>query len=168
MSEKAKTQQEQLAKINELIKDIETAMLVTMDETDGSLRSRPMQTQNREFDGRIWFFTKASAPKVDEVEREHHVNVAYSAPDKQRYVSISGTARVVRGRAKIDEFWSPELKAWFPGGKDDADIALLCIDATKAEYWDTQSSAIVHLVGLAKAIATGESYQPGENEKVNL
>lgn len=167
MSENKHTHREQIEKLNELIKDIKFAMLVTA-EADGTLRSRPMATQAQEFNGDLWFFTKESAPKVDEVERDRHVNVAYAAPDKQVYVSVSGIAKVVRDRAKIEQLWTPELKAWFPEGKEDPDIALLHINATQAEYWDSTSSAVAHLFGLVKATATGTTYQPGENEKVSL
>ena len=161
------TRAEQVRKLAELIADTEFAMLTTVD-ADGSLRSRPMAVQPREFDGDLWFFTQASAPKVDEVEREEEVNVSFARPDKQHYVSVSGKARVVRDRAKIKELWSPELKAWFPGGSDDPDLALLRVSAERAEYWDSRSSAVSHLIGLAKAVATGTSYEPGENEKVEL
>jgi general stress protein 26 len=156
-----------VAKLAGLIKDIEFAMLTTAEE-DGSLRSRPMATQRAEFDGDLWFFTHASAPKVGEVERERQVNVAYAAPDDNRYVSVSGRAQVVRDRAKIEELWSAPLKAWFPGGKDDPDIALLRVTVERAEYWDSPSSAVAHAVGFVKAVATGQTYQPGENEKIDL
>ena len=161
------TRAEQIKKLAELIGDIEFAMLTTVD-TDGSLRSRPMAVQPREFDGDLWFFTKASTPKVEEVEREEEVNVSFSRPDKQHYVSVSGKAQVVRDRAKIEELWSPELKAWFPEGSDDPDLALLRVRAVKAEYWDGRSSLVSHVIGLVKAVATGTSYDPGENEKVRL
>ena len=61
---------ESIKKLSEMIKDIEIAMLTTA-EPDGSLRSRPMATQQFEFDGDLWFFTRASSPKVDEIEHEH-------------------------------------------------------------------------------------------------
>jgi general stress protein 26 len=158
---------EQIKKLAELISDIEFAMLTTI-EPDGTLRSRPMATQRREFDGDLWFYTRADTPKVEEVEREHNVCVAYARPDRQHYVSVSGKARLVRDRAKIEELWSPAYKAWFPDGLDDPQLALLKVTAEKAEYWDGQTSAVAHLVGLAKAAVTGRSYQAGENEKVNL
>ncbi|HVG28175.1 MAG TPA: pyridoxamine 5'-phosphate oxidase family protein [Pyrinomonadaceae bacterium] len=158
---------EHIRKLAEMIREIDFAMLTTAEE-DGSLRSRPMSTQRREFDGDLWFFTRASAPKVGEIEREHQVNVSYAAPQDQRYVSVSGRATVVRDRAKIEELWSPELKAWFPGGLDDPDIALLRVAVERAEYWDSPSSAVMHAVGLVKAVATGQTYEPGENEKLDL
>ena len=60
------------------------------------------------------------------------------------------------------------LKAWFPKGLDDPELALLKVTVEKAEYWDSPSSAVVHLVGLAKALVTGKHYRPGENEKIEL
>jgi len=158
---------ERIKKLSEMIKDIEIAMLTTA-EPDGTLRSRPMATQKFEFDGDLWFFTRASSPKVDEIEQEHRVNVSYAAPDKKRYVSVSGRARLVRDKSKIKELWSPVLKAWFPKGLDDPDLALLKVSVEQAEYWDSPSSTVAHLVGFVKAVATGTTYQPGENGKLNL
>lgn len=158
---------EQIRKLDEMIKEIDFAMLTTVAE-DGSLHSRPMSTQRAEFDGNLWFFTRASAPKVGEIEREHHVNVAYAKPEAQRYVSVSGLATVVRDRAKIGELWSPELKAWFPAGPDDPDLALLKVAVERAEYWDSPSSAVAHAISFAKAAVTGRPADPGENEKIEL
>ena len=121
-----------------------------------------------EFDGDLWFFTSASEPKVEEVGRHPQVNVSFARPDKQHYVSVSGRARLVRDRRKIEELWNPAYKAWFPDGLEDPDLALLKVTAEKAEYWDGNSSVVAHLVGLVKAAATGTSYQGGENEKVDL
>lgn len=160
------SEHDDVKKLAKLIKGIEIAMLTTRDD-DGTLRARPMQTQNREFDGTLWFFTQASSHKVLEIDHEHQVNLSYAKPDDNRYVSVSGTATLVRDRAKIDELWSPVLKAWFPKGKDDPEVALLKVDVAKAEYWDAPNSTIVKLVGFAKAVLTGQQYRPGENEKLN-
>jgi general stress protein 26 len=158
---------EAIRKLGELIEDIDFAMLTTA-EADGTLRSRPMSTQQVEFDGDLWFFTRASAPKVDEVRRDERVNVSYAKPEAQRYVSISGTAQIVRDRKKIEELWNPVLKAWFPKGLEDPDLALLKVNVEQAEYWDSPSSTMAHIFGFVKALATGQSYQPGENKKINL
>lgn len=169
MANNVQSREESIKKINELIKDIKFAMLTTL-EDNNVLRSRPMATQDAEFDGTIYFFTKEHSPKVDQINQEHNVNVAYSNPDKQHYVSVSGVARVRTDRAKMEELWTPELTAWFPQGIDDPDIALLEIETRQAEYWDSPNSVIVHLYGLAKAAITGQpaGNEVGENEKVNL
>ena len=155
-------------KLRDLIKGISFAMLTTVDE-DGSLRSRPMQTQEAEFNGELWFFTSASSAKVDEVQSDQRVNVSYSDPDDNRYVSLSGTASLVRDREKIKELWKPVLKAWFPDGLEDPDLALLRVKVEKAEYWDSPSSKMVQLAGFLKALATGQRLDyAGENEKLDL
>ncbi|NEQ21577.1 MAG: pyridoxamine 5'-phosphate oxidase family protein [Microcoleus sp. SIO2G3] len=159
---------EEIKKLRELVKDIDTGMLTTIDE-DGTLHSRPMSTNGEiESDGSVWFFTYARSHKVTEVEQHQQVNVSFSAPNKQRYVSMSGTAQLVQDRSKIEELWKPQLQAWFPKGLDEPDIALLKVNVQKAEYWDAPSSFIAHTIGLVKAITTGEQASSGENEKINL
>lgn len=158
---------ENIKKLHDLIKDIKFAMLTTVEE-DGTLRSRPMVTQQSKFDGNLWFFTNAKAPKVDEAQHNQHVNVSYAAPNDQKYVSVSGTAQLVRDRKIIEELWSPLYKAWFPKGVDDPDVALLKVSVDKAEYWDSPSSAVVRLVGFVKAVVTGEPISNiGEHEKID-
>ena len=158
---------ENIQKLAKLIHGIRVAMLTTV-AGDGSLRSRPMATQDTDFDGTLWFFTLADAPKVGEVERREQVNVSYADPDTQRYVSVSGTAHLVRDRRQLEALWKPILKAWFPKGLDDPEIALLRVDVERAEYWDAPSGKLVQLVGLVKALVTGERYVPGDNEKIEI
>lgn len=158
---------ENIEKLSELIKDIKFAMLTTVEE-DGALRSRPMATLKSEFDGNLWFFTKADAAKVDEVQQNQHVNISYAAPNEQKYVSVSGIAELVRDRHKIEELWNPLFKAWFPQGLEDPNIALLKVSVDQAEYWDSPSSAVVRLVGFVKAVVTGKPIENiGEHEKID-
>lgn len=160
------TRQESIKKLSDLISGVEIAMLTTID--GGHLRSRPMQTQDVEFDGDLWFFTSSKTHKTEEIEKDNRVNVSYAAPDSNIYVSVSGTAEIVKNREKIDEYWNDILKAWFPEGKDSPDLVLLKVKVEQAEYWDSSSSTIVQVAGFLKALATGERAEGGENEKINL
>ncbi len=158
--------QESIEKIRELTHGIDFCMLTTMD--GGYLRSRPMSTQKFEFDGDLWFFTSNNTHKVEEIEKDGRVNAAYSDPGDNVYLSVSGRAEVVKDKAKIEELWSPILKAWFPEGLDDPSLCLLKIGVEQAEYWDAPSSKIVQLFGMVKAIATGQEADYGENKKMTL
>ena len=158
---------EGVKKLAELIRGIKVAMLTTVAE-DGSLRSRPMATQEADFDGTLWFVTRAGAPKVGEVERDERVCVSYSSPDDQRYVSVSGTARLVRDRAKVRELWCPAHKEWFPQGPDDPELALLRVEPERAQYWDFPSGTLVQIAGLVKSVVTGQPAAAGEHEKLDL
>lgn len=162
----SKSKEEAIEKLNELIRDISIAMLTTID--GGVLRSRPMATQKTEFDGTLWFLTGADTHKDNEIKKDNRVNVSYAAPDENSYVSVSGTAEILRDQAKIDELWSPFHKAWFPEGKDDPNIRVIRITVEQAEYWDSSSSTFVQLAGFLKALVTGKQADSGENEKLNL
>ena len=142
-------------------------MLTTV-EQDGSLHSRPMTNQDRDFDGDLWFFTSVSAPKVWETERHHQVNVSFADPAKSKYVSASGVATLVRDRNKIDEFWKPAYKVFFPHGKDDPDLALLKVEVQRAEYWDSAPTAIGRAYNFAKAYLTKDPKALGDHAAVDL
>jgi len=165
--ENDKTRAEAIEKLNDLINEIDFAMLTTVD-TDGVLRSRPMSTQKAEFDGTLWFFTSDKTHKVEEIERDNRVNASYAEPEDNVYVSVSGAASIVKDRAKMEELWNPILKAWFPKGLDDPNICLLRVDVEQAEYWDSSSSTLVQVAGFVKALVTGKRADGGENEKINL
>ena len=155
-----------IEKLRELIEGVEYVMLTTV-ATDGSLHSRPMAAQNAEFDGTLWFFTRASSHKVEEVEKDHHVNVAYASADDKVWVSLSGRAALVRDRTKMEELWSPEMEAYFGAGLEDPDIALLKVSVQRGEYWEGPGP-IAYAVEIATALVTGREANPGENEKVEV
>ena len=162
------TRENDLEKLRELVKDIDFCMLTTLDE-GGDLHSRPMSSNGDiDADGDIWFFTNASSHKVSEIAKLPKVNVSFSDPDNQRYVSVSGTAKLIRDRAKIEELWRPEFKIWFPEGKDDPEIALLRINLEKAEFWDSPSSTIGYALSFVSSLVTGKEPDLAENKKIDL
>jgi len=157
-----------LQKLRDLVKEIDFCMMTTIDER-GDLHSRPMSSNGQiDPDGIIWFFTGAFSHKVSEIANESRVNLSFADPSNQSYVSVSGKARLVRDRQKIDELWKPQFQMWFPEGKDDPNIALLRVKVEKAEYWDSPSSTVAYAFNLVSAIVTGEEPDLGENKKVEF
>src|ERR1044072_3921928 len=165
---KAVTQDDKVGKLREIVKAVDICMLTTVDER-GELHSRPM-SNNRDVyvDGDLWFFTYGSSHKVDEIGRVPTVNASFADVENQLYASLSGQAEVVRDRAKIEELWKPQLKAWYPEGTETPDIALLKVTIARAEYWDGSQSFVAHAVGLVSSLLTGEPAELGENEKLDL
>lgn len=154
-------------KIWELIKDARIAMLTSMDGE--RLRSRPLAACQKNFDdGCLWFFTGADSAKVAQVQRDHQVNAAYASAADNSFVSLSGLASLVHDRAAIDAHWNDLLKAWFPDGRDDPNLALLKVDVDQAEYWDAPGSRMVVAFDYLKARLTGSQPALGENRKVDL
>lgn len=163
----ASSAKDEAKKLWEMIRDIHVCMMTTTDD-DGTLRSRPMVGMQDEFEGELWFFTRASAHKTAEVDAHRQVNLSYADPNDHRFVSVSGPAELVHDRDRIRELWSAPLRTWFPKGSDDPDLALLRVRVDKAEYWDSPSGAMVYAVGYAKARLTGKPPHPGDNAKLGF
>jgi general stress protein 26 len=152
------------AKVRKLIEDTRLAMLTTIDE-DERLVSKPMATQDVEFDGDVYFIAERSSHKVRNIQRDPRVNVAYS--DSSAWVSLSGNAEVVDDEAKLSELWNTFTDAWLEGGPDNPENVLIKVTGGSAEYWDTPNSKVVQVVNLVKAKVTGERFE-GDNETVDL
>ncbi len=155
----------EMQKLADLIGESQVAMLTTA-EPNGLLRSRPLVTLQLDSEGRLWFFISVTSPKISEIAQHPEVNLSYSDPDKQDYVSVSGAAEIVRDRQKMRELWTPWVEPYFPKGIDDPDLALLCVRIAQAEYWNAPETNVERLYGFAKAIATGDTKALGEHQKV--
>lgn len=161
------TRHEAVEKIAAMIKPVRIAMLTTVDE-HGDLHSRPMATMDVDFDGDLWFFTGKSSPKVHDIENKPAVNVAFSDPSHQNYVSLAGTAELIIDRALFEKYWSPAFEAWFPKGLDDPELSLLKVNVESAQYWDSPSGLVAHVAGFIRSKVTGHGGNVGEVEKVEL
>jgi len=162
-----------LQDLYDLIDGIEIAMLTTR-TADGSLVSRPMQTQARRAGTDLWFMTVAESGKMDELRRDPHVNLGYYKDGSREYVSVSGRARVTQDRALIHQLYKPDWKAWLGdeggernGGPDDPRIALIEVEADSASYLKSNEPRLVSLFKVAKALATGTPPNVGDEGKLS-
>ena len=140
-----------------LIKEVKFAML-THRHGDGSLQGHPLTTQNRSIDegSVLYFFISEKSELASRLHQDTNVNVSYSDPGAGIYVSIAGAASFSSNAATKERLWSPMAKAWFPGGVNDPDLALLEVKISHAEFWDVKDSKVTQLFKMAKAAVTGE------------
>jgi general stress protein 26 len=141
----------------QLIKDTKFAMFTTR-HRNGHLHSRPMTTQNARVDedDSLWFFMSKASEPVADIATDATVNVAYANPSKDHYVSVSGTAEVVDDAARKQRLWTAMAEAWFPNGPTDADLALVQVRISHADYWDVKENKVVQLFEMVKAAITGK------------
>lgn len=154
-------------KVAAIIDDIEIGMITTHNQK-GDLVSRPMQAQEADADGCLWFFTSNTGELIGEIHHNSSVNVTFAAPNKNKYLSIAGEAFEVRDRQKMQELWKPALKAWFKDGIDSPDITLLKVEMQTGQFWDAPYSTAVEVAGFLKSLVTDAPFRPGRNEKVDL
>lgn len=147
--------QEQINTIASKIKDVPFGMFTTADQTN-VLTSRPLTSQQIDVEGNMWFFTSDEAPFTHDLDQHPAVNISFSRPEQNLYLSISGQAELVKDPRKARELWNPLVKAWFPGGVDDPHLAMIRLRIQTAEYWDAGTSKMKQLFAMAKAAITGE------------
>lgn len=151
-----------------LIDGMEVAMMTTR-RPDGYLVSRPMQTQSREAVADLWFVTNEESLKLDELEFDPHVNLAYYRDRTREWVSVSGTARLSRDREMIRRLYSADWRAWFgdeggerDGGPEDPRLTLILVEAHSVTYLKQDRPTPVVLFEIARGIVTGEPPKTGD------
>lgn len=156
---------ESIKTVNDLIKDIKVAMFTTI-SADNKIISRPMQTQEVEFDGELWFLTMKDTEKYQEITSNPNVNLAYAG---NSYVSISGTAQFIEDAAKKKEYWNPIFDKMLDSSYDDPNVVLIKVDADSAEYWDS-GNTLKSVKTFVKKLANkdAEKDQKEINDTVNF
>lgn len=159
MAENTPTHKEELKIVNDLIKDIEVAMFTTI--MDNKPVSRPLQTQEAEFDGELWFLTLKDTDKYQEILENPAVNVSYAG---KSYVSISGQAQFVEDLERKKEYWSPVFDKLLGTTYDDPNVILIKVSADSAEYWDS-GSTLKTVKNFAKKLTGNET--EGDKKQMN-
>lgn len=156
---------EQVQKVRDIIKSTRIAMLTHLDD-EGHLISRPMATQDVDFDGTVRFIAERASAQGQAIQKNPEVNVAYSG--NGAWVSLCGTARIVNDPDQLRELWSSFTESWLEGGPENPNNVLIEVDGHTAEYWDAPGgSKITQVANLLKAKVKGETVD-GDSGAVNL
>ena len=153
--------QQGFAKLVAMIEALDVGMLTTEDE-NGHLRSRPMATQRAE-EGVLWFFTGKDSPKIEDIKKDAEVNVSYADPNNRFTFPSRVLAQTFRDPAKVRELWSSGAQRWFPEGPDDPRLMILKVEITGAEYWDIDKRAMIQL--LEKGAGAAEIVSATDHKK---
>ena len=153
----------------DLIKDTRFCML-SHRHADGTLHSHPLTTQNKDLgvDGCLYFFVSKSTEVGQRLQQDGNVNLSYANTDKDSYVSVTGTARVLDDPAKKQELFNPMAKAWFPGGPEDPDMELVEVKIDQAEYWNVKENKLLQMLHMGKAALTDKRPHLGEHREVQF
>ena len=161
-----------VAKLHEMIEDIEIAMMTTR-RADGHLVSRAMATQKRAPGADLWFVTSEDTMKLDELEQDPHVNLAYYKDRTREWISVSGIAIPTRDRETIHRLYAIDWKAWFPeegdprhGTPDDPRLVLIGVEVHSAVFLEVNKPRPVVFFELAKGMVTGRMPDLGEMHRI--
>ncbi len=161
------TRTARIEELRDLIEGIDVAMFTTRDG-GGKLHSRPMDTQEVDEDGMIWFLTSRQTGVVGEVHAHPAICLTYASKSKNTYVCVTGKAQEIHDQAKISELWSAEHSLFFSAGRDDPDLTLLRVTPDHAEAWTGPSGTVGKLLAFAAATITGDGEAMSSKKEIDL
>ena len=141
-------------KICELVKETDICMFCT-NLAQAQMSTRPMSTQGVDKDGTIWFFSDRNSHKDGEIRADNRVQLIYANTSQQHYLSLFGSAEELRDQAKIDELWTPIVKTWWQGGKDDPSLMLIKFIPQDGYYWDTKHGKMFAFAKMLASVVAG-------------
>lgn len=161
--------QEQLDKIQDVIKDVKFAMMSTVN-SKGDVHAWPMTTSETNVGGKeIWFIGDKSSDVVKDIQNNPKIGLSYASEDEKNYVSVSANAELSADQAKLDELWSPVYNAFFEHGKEDPNVQLIKVVPHGVECWLSGSSTVNMFKMAAAALQDGKTAEDmGEQFSVAL
>lgn len=153
MSDKA-LDQEKLEK--KLWKEIDQQKIGMLGIVGGAPRHMQPMTGFCDRDRRaIWFFTRRDADLAKDVgDQGQAAMFCFMDKDRELWACLGGDLTIDDDRARIDENWSPVVAAWYPDGKDDAQLTLLRFEVVDAQVWLSAKGPMRFAYEIARANAT--------------
>jgi general stress protein 26 len=163
------SRQDQIDKIQEVIKDVKFAMMSTTNKK-GDIHAWPMTTTETSLGAKeIWFIGDKTSDVVKDIEDDKRIGLTYATQDAKNYVSISGNAELSENKDKLDELWSPMDSAFFADGREDKNVQLIKVVPHGAECWISGSSAVNMFKMALAAVQDGKTAEDmGETFSVSL
>jgi general stress protein 26 len=115
----------------------------------GDGHARPMTAQLDEdgfqddlYQGPIWFFTSRSGELYQQIGSGGRAMAHFASKGHDIWATVHGNLSQSTERDVIDRLWNRFVAAWYEGGKDDPDIALIRLNPENAEIWIDASSMV--------------------------
>ena len=129
------------------LKSDRTMFLGLAEGKDG--HARPMTAQlgddgfkQGQYDGPIWFFTGRSGSLYQDIGSGARAMAHFASKGHDIWATVHGNLSQSTDQATIDRLWNRFVAAWYTGGKDDPEVALIRLDPENAEIWVNASSMV--------------------------
>jgi general stress protein 26 len=128
---------------------------------------QPMTAFLEREDNRIWFYTYKDTDLAEAIGAG--ADAMFVVQDGQKLnACIGGRIRLEHDPERIERYWNAHVAAWYPEGKDDPRLTLLCLDAQDAEVWLSDGGPVKYAFEVAKANATKTTPDVGGRAHLNL
>ena len=145
-----------IEKIKSLAEEADICLFCT-NLSQRPINGRPMSTQEVDEEGNLWFLSGESSQKNMDILNDKNVQLFYSNKGHAEFLSVYGTAEIIKDREKAKELWKPLIKAWFTEGVDDPELTIIKVVPQEAYYWDTKHNRMVSLMKIVAGAISGKT-----------
>ena len=146
------------------IEETRVGMLATVEPTQDHFQ--PMTAFCEPESGRIWFYTRSDSDIAVAAEGGAEALFVFVSRDRELQASLRGDLRTTLDQLHRDKYWSSTVAAWFPKGKDDPHLTMLCLHCQDALVWISEVGGVKFGWEIARANLTGT--EPNVGGKVTL
>lgn len=150
----------------DIIADMPACMVTTRD--GDAMRARPMAAFIDKDTRTIRFVTDDDSAKIAELSQDKDLCLTFADTKNMLFASVSGRGVISRDRDLIRELWGPYCDVFFAGGPEEAEVAVITVAPTQAEYWDNDQGKLIMAAEMTKAYFSDEGPDLGENAKLSL
>jgi general stress protein 26 len=159
--------QDAVKKIKEMVEQAQTCFFCSAVVTGESNGDRPMNVQQVDNEGNLWFLSARDSRKNQELATDPSVRLYFQGSKHADFMQLNGVAAISTARERIKEVWSPIAKTWFTEGVDDPRISVIKVTPTQGYYWDTKHGLAVAGVKMLIGAVIKKTMDDGIQGKLN-
>ena len=95
----------------------------------------------------LWIFTV----KQSRLVATGPATARFISPHVDLFARLSGMIAIETDNGVIDRLWNRQIAAWYVGGRDDPDLAVVRLDVEQAEIWTSDMSPLTTIKMLVGA-----------------
>ena len=127
---------------------------------------QPMTAFTEPENGQIWFFTRSDTDLARQIGAGQRATMIFQS--RRLHACLDGALSIQHDPDRIEKYWNSVVAAWYPDGKDDPLLTLLCFDCVNAQLWITETGPLKFMWEIAKANATGRTPDIGDRADISL
>lgn len=128
--------------------------------------TQPMTAFVERKTNQLWFFTRTDTDLAREIAEGKTAMFVHQQRDFQ--ACIGGQLTLQHDTDRINKYWNSVVAAWYPDGKDDPKLTMLCLDCDDAQVWISEGGPVKFVWEIAKANATHTTPSVGSSTSVNF
>ncbi|MBV9511279.1 MAG: pyridoxamine 5'-phosphate oxidase family protein [Caulobacteraceae bacterium] len=135
---------------------------------DDARQLQPMVAFAEPHERAIWFFVRRDSDLARAAADGGEGVFVVQSRDRDLQACISGELTVLHDQGRIDRYWSAGVAAWFPDGREDPQLTLLRLNASRGEVWLSRAGPVRMAWEIAKANLTHSEPDVGERRSLDL